>query len=118
MKLFCGIVLLAIFVSAISADVAEKLSDEKSATNAEGSAKEKRGIHFHSYSAPYVAAPVYHSPVVVHHAPYIHAAPIVHHSAPLIHHSYVATHAVHTPYVSHHVVSHAPLVAVHHFKRR
>lgn len=111
--------LLAIFVSAISADVAEKLTDEKSATatNAEGSAKEKRGIHFHSYSAPYV----YHSPVVVHHAapiihhsaPIYHSAPIIHHSAPIIHHSYVATHAIHTP-----IISHAPLVAVHHFKRR
>ncbi|XP_055300461.1 uncharacterized protein LOC129567514 [Sitodiplosis mosellana] len=109
MKFFCGIVLLAIFVSATSADVAEKLTDDKSATNAEGSAKEKRGIHFHTYSSPYV----YHSPVIVH-----HAAPIIHHSAPIIHHPYVAAHAIHTPIVSHHVISHAPIVAIHHYKRR
>lgn len=120
----CGIVLLAIFVSAICADVAEKLTDDKTATNAEGTTKEKRGIHFHSYSAPLVAAPVvaapvYHSPVV-YHSPIVHHAPIIHHSAPIIHHSYVAPHVVHAaPIVSHHVVSHAPLVTtVHHFKRR
>lgn len=117
----CGIVLVVFFVAAISAaaaapaDVAEKLADEKSATNAEGSAKEKRGIHFHTYSSPYV----YHQPLVVH-----HAAPIIHHSAPIIHHSaaiyhqpIVATHAYH-PVVTSHVISHAPLLAVHHYKRR
>lgn len=107
----CGIVLLAAFVSVISANGAEKLSDDKSTvTNAEGSAKEKRGIHFHSYAAPYV----YHSPVVYH-------APIVHHSAPLIHHSVVSAPIIHhAPVVAstHHVISHAPLIAVHHFKRR
>lgn len=97
--------LLAFFVVAIGAEEkAEKLTDDKSVTNAEGSVKGKRGIHFHTYSAPYVYhTPVVHSPLVVH-----HAAPIIHHSAPIIHHSIVA----------HPVYSHAPLVAIHHFKRR
>lgn len=125
----CGIVVFAIVVSAvICEDVAEKLSDQKpGATNAEGSVKEKRAVF--TYASPYV----YHSsPVIVHHAaPIYHPAPIVHSarivsapivsaslvSAPIVHHSVVATHAVH-PVVSHSVISHAPLVAVHHFKRR
>lgn len=106
--------MLAILVSVMSANVPEKLADDKSTTNAESTVKEKRGIYFHSYASPYV----YHSaPVVVHHAaPIIHSAPIIHHSvvsAPLIHHPVVAH-----PIVSHHVISHAPIVTLHHFKRR
>lgn len=110
----CGIVLVALFVAVTSADVPEKLTDDKSAVNAEGSAKEKRGIHFHTYSSPYVA---YHQPLVAYHTPVVHAAPIIQHSAPIIHHPIVATHAYHPVYTSH-VISHAPLVALHHFKRR
>lgn len=102
----CSLVLLAFFVVAISADAAEKQSENQSATNAEGSVKDKRAIHITSYHAsPYV----YHSPVVVHHsAPLIHAAPIVHH--PVVH------HAVHPVYSSH-VISHAPLVSYHYGRR-
>lgn len=93
---------------AINADVAEKLmSDDKLVSNAEGAVKEKRGIHIHTYSSPYV----YHSPIV--HTPVVYHAPIIQHSAPIIQHSIVAH-----PVISHSVVSHAPLVALHHFKRR
>lgn len=109
--------LLALCVAQIRADVSEKLSDGKP-TNAEGSVKAKRGIHF--YSSPYVVhhAPVVHAAPIVSHASYVHA-PVVHtvHAAPIVHHaSYV--HTVHAaPIVHAPVVSHAPLV-VHHFKRR
>ena len=93
--------LLAFFVVAISAAAVEKQQTEnRSATNAESSVKDKRAIHIATYhTSPYV----YHSPVVVHHsAPLIHAAPIVHH--PVV-------HTVHAPVYSSHVISHAPLVS-------
>lgn len=141
MKLVYGILLMTLFVSAIKADVSEKLKvsentvDAKTTLNAESSIKEKRGIHiygaspyaYHSYS-PVVA--VHHAPIVsaplIHHAPVV-SAPIIHHSsyvsAPLIHHSVPVVHSA--PYISHPVVhhsvpviSHSSLVSHHYFKRR
>lgn len=80
--------MLVLCVTSIYADVTEKIADDKSTTNAESAVKEKRGIHFHSYSSPYV---VHSSPVLLHHpAPIVHA-PIVH--APIVHHASFVQHA-------------------------
>lgn len=140
MKLLYSIVLIALFVSAIKADVSEKVKitdktvEAKSTANAESSIKEKRGIHYHYGAAPYA----YHSPIVaVHHSPVI-SAPLIHHSpivsaplyhhspivsAPLIHHPVSVVHSA--PIISHRIVqhsvpviSHASLVSHHYFKRR
>lgn len=136
MKLLYGILLITLFVSAIKADVSEKVKvSEKTVETktTESSIKEKRGI-YHYGAAPYA----YHSPVVaVHHAPIV-SAPLIHHapvySAPIIHHSsYVSAPLIHhpvpvvhsAPYISHPVVhhsvpviSHSSLVQSHHYYKR
>lgn len=80
----CAIFLIALLITTIYAEDAPKSAEpETSATNAESTVKEKRGIAFHSYASPYV---VHSSPYVVHHAAPVVHAPIVHHAA-VVHHS-------------------------------
>lgn len=145
MKRLYSILLITLFVSAIKADVSEKVKvSEKTveattiADAAESSIKEKRGIYAapYAYHSPIVA--VHHAPIVsaplIHHSTYVSAplyhrsivsAPIIHHSsfAPLIHHPVPVLHSA--PYISHPVVhhsvpvlSHSSLLAHHYFKRR